>query len=115
MLCLELRAARLSLGLTLADVSIRTGIAAPNLSRIERGEIDPRWSTVERLAQCLDLSIALRPRPAASFADIQQRMTAGARRLQEAGVTDRNAPARLEWKAARGIDTTIERRQLAER
>jgi transcriptional regulator with XRE-family HTH domain len=115
MLSQELRNTRLALGLTLADVSTRTGIAAPNLSRIERGDIDPRWSTVERLTRALNLSITLQPQRPASVADIQLRMTAGASRLADAGFAERNAAARLEWKAARGLDTAVETRQVADR
>ena len=111
----QLRAARAAQGLTLADLSSRTGIAAPNISRIERGEIDPRWSTMERLARALDLAIILTPQPATSMADIKRRMSSGARRLNAAGVGERNADARLMWKDARGIDTSVERSQLAGR
>jgi transcriptional regulator with XRE-family HTH domain len=40
-------------GMTLAGLSRRSGIAAPNLSLIERGLTDPRWSTIERICDAL--------------------------------------------------------------
>jgi len=44
------RRARLERGLTQKDVAALTGIAAPNLSRVERGGTPPRLRTLERLA-----------------------------------------------------------------
>ncbi len=111
----EFRQARTEQGLTLSDVSARTGIAVPNLSRIERGETDPRWSTINRLAQALDLSITLHRRRKTSVVDIQNRMAEGAERLKAAGRGQRDAQARLKWKAARGVDTSVEQSLVARR
>lgn len=53
----EIRKARIDQDLTQADLEARTGIAFRHLSAIERGEIDPRWTTVLKLAQALDLNL----------------------------------------------------------
>jgi transcriptional regulator with XRE-family HTH domain len=41
--------------MTLAVLSRKSGIAQPNLSRIESGKTDPRWSTIERIIEALGL------------------------------------------------------------
>lgn len=51
----EIRKARIEKELTQPDLEALTGIAFRHLSAIERGEIDPRWSTLVKL------SIALEP------------------------------------------------------
>ena len=49
----RLRILRESQGLTLDDLSRLTGIASSNLSQIETGKTDPRWSTVMRILDAL--------------------------------------------------------------
>lgn len=44
---------RRALGLSQAVVAARMGTSQPALARIEAGEVDPRMSTVERLAHAL--------------------------------------------------------------
>jgi transcriptional regulator with XRE-family HTH domain len=51
----QIRQERLRRGMTLAVLSRKTGIAQPNLSRIENGMTDPRWSTVERILEALGI------------------------------------------------------------
>lgn len=41
----------------LAQIAAAAGIAAPNLTRILAGQVDPRLSTVERLAKALGVSV----------------------------------------------------------
>ena len=53
----EIRKARIDKDLTQADLERLTGIAFRHLSAIERGDIDPRWTTVLKLAQALDLNL----------------------------------------------------------
>jgi transcriptional regulator with XRE-family HTH domain len=48
-----IRRRREAAGLTLADVSAATGIAVPNLSRIESGRSAIRSDTLERIARAL--------------------------------------------------------------
>ena len=45
----RLREERQRRQMTLAVLSRKSGIAQPNLSLIENGKTDPRWSTVERI------------------------------------------------------------------
>ncbi|MFN2568238.1 MAG: helix-turn-helix domain-containing protein [Candidatus Dormibacteria bacterium] len=44
---------RRALGLSQAVVAARMGTSQPALARIEGGEVDPRMSTIERLANAL--------------------------------------------------------------
>jgi transcriptional regulator with XRE-family HTH domain len=52
----RIREERLRRGMTLAVLSRRSGIAQPNLSLIENGKTDPRWSTVERISEALGVT-----------------------------------------------------------
>lgn len=108
----QLRRARLAKGLTLEELSRQTGIAQPNLSRLERGRVDSRLSTLTTVAEALDLSIAFAPRAVTTIADVRARMTEGATRLAERGIVDRNAARRLEWKRRRGVTTDVEESAL---
>lgn len=53
----EIRKTRIDKDLTQTDLEALTGINFRHLSAIERGDIDPRWSTVLKLAQALDLNL----------------------------------------------------------
>ncbi|WP_221583762.1 helix-turn-helix domain-containing protein [Microbacterium sp. G2-8] len=67
----SLRRARIRSGETLRDVARRAGVAAPNLSTIERGRRDPTSATVQRVAQALGVSfvpVASRGRASAAEA-----------------------------------------------
>lgn len=44
-----LREARRRAGITQRDLARRTGVAQPTIARIERGLVDPRVSTLDRL------------------------------------------------------------------
>ena len=55
----EIRKARIDRDLTQADLQTLTGIDFRHLSAIERGDIDPRWSTVLKLAVALDLNLEM--------------------------------------------------------
>jgi len=59
---IELRQAR---KLSQRELAHRTGIAQAEISKIERGETDPRATTLARLARALGVHIALLPAPAA--------------------------------------------------
>jgi transcriptional regulator with XRE-family HTH domain len=52
----NLRRARKQAGLTQEEVAGRSGVHATEVSRIERGKRDPRVSTVERLAEAVEVS-----------------------------------------------------------
>jgi transcriptional regulator with XRE-family HTH domain len=49
----NLRAARVELGLSQEEIADRSGVPQGEISRIERGERDPRVSTVLRLAKAI--------------------------------------------------------------
>ena len=108
----KLREIRLEKGITLSQLSAMTGIAQPNLSRIEGGKVDARYSTLARIARALGVKPVLSPPPVLAIADVKTRMANGRQRLAERGIHTRNVEQRLAWKQARGIDTTVERRLL---
>jgi len=107
-----LRRARISRGLTLRQVAARSGIAESNLSRLETGGVDPRMSTVTKVLEALDMTLAVVPTERLTIDDVKERMEEGAARLRARGVEDRDVAARLAWKEAKGVDTTVERRML---
>ncbi len=51
----RIRVERQRRGMTLAALSRKSGIAQSNLSLIENGKTDPRWSTVERILVALGI------------------------------------------------------------
>lgn len=51
----NLRAARKKLELTQEQVAQRSGVQAGEISRIERGQRDPQVSTVEKLAEAVEV------------------------------------------------------------
>jgi transcriptional regulator with XRE-family HTH domain len=55
---LRIRALRQSMGLSLRDLAERTGVSAPMLSQVERGETSPTLSIAERIAGGLELSLS---------------------------------------------------------
>jgi DNA-binding XRE family transcriptional regulator len=57
----ELAARRVEMGLSQKIVAALMGTTQPALARLERGEIDPKLSTLERYAEALGLSIAVIP------------------------------------------------------
>lgn len=52
-----IKSRRESLGMSRRELAIRAGISRSHLGRIERDEVDPRLSTVRRLARALGLSV----------------------------------------------------------
>jgi transcriptional regulator with XRE-family HTH domain len=57
----ELATKRVEMGLSQKIVAALMGTTQPALVRLERGEIDPKLSTLERYAEALGLSIAVIP------------------------------------------------------
>lgn len=49
-----IRERRIELGLTQAELSRLAGIAQGDISKIENGHLDARWSTVKRLSDALE-------------------------------------------------------------
>ena len=54
----RIKALRESGGLSLRDLAQRTGVSAPMLSQVERGETSPTLAIAARIAQGLDLSLS---------------------------------------------------------
>ena len=55
----EIRKARIEKEMSQQALGVLTGIAYRHLSALERGDIDPRWSTVVKIAAALDLKLDL--------------------------------------------------------
>ena len=54
----RVRALREAMGLSLRDLAERSGVSAPMLSQVERGETSPTLAVAERIAAGLDLSMS---------------------------------------------------------
>ena len=54
----RVRALREHMGLSLRDLSERSGVSAPMLSQVERGETSPTLAVATRIAHGLDLSLS---------------------------------------------------------
>lgn len=49
----SIRERRIELGWTQAELSRRSGVPQADISRIENGRLDARWSTIQRLSAAL--------------------------------------------------------------
>ena len=104
-----LRREREARGLTLADVARRSGVPAPNLSRIESGVADARLSTFLRVAEALGLDVALEPAGRLrDLADVARDAEAGRRRIIAAGLGGSDPWARLARRGRAGEDVGVE-------
>jgi transcriptional regulator with XRE-family HTH domain len=54
----RVRALREHMGMSLRDLSGRTGVSAPMLSQVERGETSPTLAVAERISSGLELSLS---------------------------------------------------------
>ncbi len=96
-------------GLTLGDVSEATGIAVPNLSRIERSGAAMRSDTLMRIAAALNTEVALVPRRRPlTLADVRERALNGREAISDAGLAISDPVERLRRKADLGRDVSIE-------
>lgn len=109
----QLRIAREACGLTQAEVSQATRIAAPNLSTIESGKVDIRLSTLARILAALQLDVQLVPRTHRITLDeaIAQSQR-GRSRLIATGLSPSDPQARLTAKPTRGLAVAIEQGSL---
>ena len=55
----SIRARRVELGWTQADLAERSGVSQADISRIENGRLDARWSTIQRLSEALESTTEL--------------------------------------------------------
>ena len=112
-LAARLRATREALGLTQEDVSRATGIAAPNLSKIENGRSDPQISTRMRILDAMNLTVEFVPRNAPiSLQDVLAQSQRGRERLKATGIAPSDPQIRLDAKRARGANVSVERSLL---
>ena len=58
----QLKEARLAKGLSQHALSKRAGVPQSHISKIERGGVDLRYSSLVEIARALDLEVALVPR-----------------------------------------------------
>src|ERR687892_574192 len=54
----RIRALREAMGLSLRDLSSRTGVSPPMLSQVERGETSPTLAVADRIAAGLELTLS---------------------------------------------------------
>jgi transcriptional regulator with XRE-family HTH domain len=54
----RVRALREAMGLSLRELAVRSGVSAPMLSQVERGETSPTLAVASRIAAGLDLSLS---------------------------------------------------------
>ena len=109
----RLRATREALGLTQEAVSRSSGIAAPNLSKIESGRSDIQISTLMRILDAMNLDIEFVPRDAPiSLRAVVAQSERGRERLDSAGIGQSDPQMRLDAKRARGGDVSVEQSLL---
>lgn len=60
----QLRAARISLGISQKELGERVGLPQSNIARFESGKINPRLSNLLEIARALDMDLKLVPRRA---------------------------------------------------
>ncbi|WKZ81766.1 MAG: helix-turn-helix transcriptional regulator [Acidimicrobiia bacterium] len=109
----RLRATREAIGLTQEAVSRISGIAAPNLSKIENGGSDIQISTLMRILDAMNLDIEFVPRDAPiSLQDVIAQSERGRKRLNSKGIAPSDPQARLSAKRARGLDVSVEQSLL---
>lgn len=111
----SLRRRRLAAGLTLAEVSERSGVAVPQLSRIENGRVDPRISTVVRILEVTDGELAdldIRPGSVVPIAQMLRHRTENQARLVAASIAPSDPERRLDARERAGEDVWAERMVL---
>ena len=85
----RMRALREAMGLSLRDLAERSGVSAPMLSQVERGETSPTLAVAAKIATGLELTLSqlLRldegPHVAVSRADERRRSEHGGHRFEE--------------------------------
>ena len=97
----SVRNARRRAGLTQRAVAAKTGVAQPTIARIERGQDDPRFGTLQRLLLGCDEAIEVLPRAGAGIDRTEIRVLLGltpaervAALVEEARTLDRLARAK---------------------
>jgi transcriptional regulator with XRE-family HTH domain len=111
----RLRATREALGLTQEAVSRISGIAAPNLSKIENGGSDIQVSTLMRILDAMNLDIEFVPRNAPiSLQSVLAQSERGRERLASTEIGQSDPRTRLDAKRTRGVDVSVEQSLLTQ-
>jgi transcriptional regulator with XRE-family HTH domain len=111
----RIRALRHESGVTLAQLSRRCGVTAPQLSLIENGRVDARLSTLVRILDALgaDLSdVVVAPPASISVEAAIARRERGRGRVEDSGMGISDPEARLDRKDRLGEDTRVERSHI---
>jgi transcriptional regulator with XRE-family HTH domain len=112
----RLRATREANGLTQQEISRASGIAVPNLSKIENGRSDIQISTLMRILDAMNLEIEFVPRDTPiSLQDVLAQAERGRERLNSTGLSQSDPQLRLDAKRARGLDVSVEHSVLTRR
>src|SRR5471032_3190071 len=88
-LATHIRQLREELGWTQEDLAKRAHIDQADLSRIERGGIDPRWSTVNRIINALGETFALTSAPTTIRPALTAETRESVRRTARSGAANR--------------------------
>lgn len=96
-LAAHIRQLREELGWTQEDLAARAHIDQGDLSRIERGATDPRWSTVNRIINALGETVST----AAAPTTVRPALTAETRQA----IRERSKPRRSEVRV--GAEATL--------
>ena len=94
----HIRQLREELGWTQEDLAKRAHIDQADLSRIERGRIDPRWSTVNRIVNALGETFALTSAPTTIRPALTTETRDDIRRTARSGAAKRQGEAALPIK-----------------
>lgn len=109
----RLRTTREALGLTQEAVARASGVAAPNLSKIEGGKSDFQVGTLMRILDAMNLDIEFVPRDAPiSLQGVLAQSERGRERLISTGIAESDPRTRLEAKRASGLDVSVEQSLL---
>jgi predicted transcriptional regulator len=90
-LATHIRQLREELGWTQEDLAKRAHIDQGDLSRIERGGIDPRWSTVNRIINALGETFSLTSAPTTVRPALTAETRESVRRTARSGTAKRQA------------------------
>lgn len=83
----SIRERRIELGWTQAELAERTGVSQADISRLETGRLDARWSTIQRLSAALATPKAVPRRSLANGRKVTKPPEVPARRWSKKGAT----------------------------
>ena len=83
----SIRERRIELGWTQAELAKRSGIPQADISRIENGRLDARWSTIQRISTALAATHARPPRTLANGRRVAQTPAPPSKKWSAKGTT----------------------------